>query len=40
MRVNVDVVIDIDRRGESLVVSQHLTFLYHGRVPDPNQLGG
>lgn len=40
MRVYVDVVVDIDRRGESLVVSQHLALLYHGRVPDPNQLRG
>ena len=37
MRVDVDVVIDVDRRRESLVAPQHLALLDHWRVAHPDQ---
>lgn len=40
MSVNVDIVVDIDRRGEPLVIPLHLTFLDHWRIPNTNQLWG
>ena len=36
MGVNIDIVVDIDGRGESFVVSQHLILLENWRVPHAN----